>query len=62
MTQRAILDDLRHDVAELEETGIVKVAVHGWGKPGLIPMWFGEGDQPTPAFICDAAAEAMRRG
>lgn len=62
MTGQAILDSLRRDVAELEETGIVQVALHGWGKPGLVPMWFGEGDQPTPAFICDAAAEALRRG
>jgi aspartate/methionine/tyrosine aminotransferase len=62
MSGNAILDDLRRDVAELAETGIVQVAQHGWDKPGLIPMWFGEGDQPTPAFICDAAAEAMRKG
>jgi len=62
MSGNPILDDLRRDVAELAETGIVQVAQHGWDKPGLIPMWFGEGDQPTPAFICDAAAEAMRKG
>jgi len=62
MAGGAILDDLRRDVAELAETGIVNVALHGWGKPGLVPLWFGEGDQPTPAFICDAAAEALRRG
>ena len=62
MSGNTILESLRRDVAELEETGIVQVALHGWDKPGLIPMWFGEGDQPTPAFICDAAAEAMRNG
>lgn len=62
MSGNAILESLRRDVTELEETGIVQVALHGWDKPGLIPMWFGEGDQPTPAFICDAAAEAMRKG
>ena len=62
MSGNPILESLRRDVAELEETGIVQVALHGWDKPGLIPMWFGEGDQPTPAFICDAAAEAMRKG
>lgn len=62
MSGSSILDDVRRDLAELEETGIVKVAVHGWDKPGLIPMWFGEGDQATPAFICDAAAEALRNG
>jgi len=62
MSGISILDDVRRDVAELEETGIVKVALHGWDKPGLIPMWFGEGDRVTPAFICDAAAEALRKG
>ncbi len=62
MSGNPILDDLRRDVAELAETGIAQVAVHGWDKPGLVPLWFGEGDQPTPAFICDAAAEALRRG
>ncbi len=62
MSGSSILDDVRRDVAELEETGIVQVALHGWGKPDLIPMWFGEGDQATPAFICDAAAEALRKG
>ena len=38
MTGSTILDDLRRDVAELEETGIVQVAVHGWDKPGLVPL------------------------
>lgn len=49
-------------VENLEETGIVEVAQHGWDRQGLIPLWFGEGDLPTPAFITDAAADAMRRG
>jgi aspartate aminotransferase len=33
-----------------------------FGDPDVVPLWFGEGDLPTPAFICEAAAEAMRRG
>ena len=49
-------------VENLEETGIVEVAQHGWDRQGLIPLWFGEGDLPTPAFITEAAADAMRRG
>lgn len=32
------------------------------GVEGLIPLWFGEPNQPTPAFICQAAAAAMEAG
>ncbi|WP_350055127.1 pyridoxal phosphate-dependent aminotransferase [Nisaea sp.] len=49
-------------VESLKETGIVEVAQHGWDRQGLIPLWFGEGDLPTPSFITEAAADAMRRG
>jgi aspartate/methionine/tyrosine aminotransferase len=32
------------------------------GLDGLIPLWFGEPNQPTPQFICDAAAQSMQAG
>lgn len=32
------------------------------GTKGLIPLWFGEPNEPTPQFICDAAADALRAG
>ena len=35
---------LSQTVAELAETEISKVAKYGWGRQGLIPLWFGEGD------------------
>ena len=35
---------------------------YGRGRPGLIPLWAGEGDLPTPGFISDAAAKALRDG
>lgn len=62
MSERDVLGDLRRDVAELEETAIVEVALHGWGREGLVPLWFGEGDKSTPAFIADAAIAALQRG
>ncbi len=62
MSQSPLLADLRRDVADLEETAIVDVALHGWGRDGLIPLWFGDGDQPTPDFIARAAADAMLAG
>jgi aspartate/methionine/tyrosine aminotransferase len=41
---------------------IGEVSAPDFGDPDIVPLWFGEGDLPTPAFICDAAAAAMRRG
>ena len=34
----------------------------GIGLPDVLPFWFGESDQVTPAFIRDAAADALSRG
>jgi aspartate/methionine/tyrosine aminotransferase len=53
---------LRPSARALPESGIVKVFNHGRTKQGLIPLWAGEGDLPTPAFICDAAARALAGG
>lgn len=61
-TPRPLLDDLRRDVAALEETDIVRVAIHGWDKPDLVPFWFGEGDRSTPEFIARAASDSLLRG
>lgn len=35
---------------------------YGRGRAGLIPLWAGEGDMPTPSFISDAAAAALAQG
>ncbi|MBX3452972.1 pyridoxal phosphate-dependent aminotransferase [Ferrovibrio sp.] len=32
------------------------------GMSDVLPLWFGEGDDATPAFIADAAAEAVKTG
>ena len=62
MAQDYAFPDLARTVNTLEETDILEIATYGWGRQGLIPLWFGEGDVPTPAHICEAAAESMRRG
>ena len=31
-------------------------------RKGLIPLWVGEGDLPTPAFICEAATRSLAAG
>ncbi len=56
------LNTLRQSVTNLAETHIVEVANYGWGRQGLIPLWFGEGDIPTPQFISNAAHNAMLQG
>jgi aspartate/methionine/tyrosine aminotransferase len=48
--------------ATLPENGIVAVVNYGQDKPGLIPLWVGEGDLPTPEFIGEAAIDALRQG
>lgn len=43
-------------------SGIVDVFNYGRNKPGLLPLWVGEGDRPTPAFIAEAAEKSFRDG
>jgi len=54
--------DIRPGIQALPASAIVTVANHGRGREGLIPLWFGEGDLPTPDFIGEAAARAIRDG
>ena len=56
------LDRVRDHVRALPESGIVEVMNYGRNRPGMIPLWAGEGDVPTPAFICEAAAKALHGG
>ncbi|PDT41984.1 MULTISPECIES: pyridoxal phosphate-dependent aminotransferase [Sinorhizobium] len=44
------------------ESGIVEVVNYARGRDGLIPLWVGEGDLPTPDFISRAAADALVAG
>ena len=62
MSVETLLPSLNRRIVGIEETGIVRVAQHGWGKEGLIPLWFGEGDLPTPEFISRAASDALLGG
>jgi aspartate/methionine/tyrosine aminotransferase len=53
---------LRPEVRDLPASGIVRVFNYGRGRPGLIPLWAGEGDSPTPDFICAAASASLAAG
>jgi len=43
-------------------SGIVEVFNYGRDRQGLIPLWVGEGDSPTPPFIGEAAKASIDRG
>jgi aspartate/methionine/tyrosine aminotransferase len=55
MSVRAAIDDL-------PASRIAEISALGMGDPEVVPLWYGEGDLPTPAFIAEAAHEAMRAG
>ena len=47
---------------DVATSGIVEVFNYGRGRQGLIPLWVGEGDLPTPPFISEAAKASLDRG
>jgi aspartate/methionine/tyrosine aminotransferase len=53
---------LRREARAAPESGIVEAMNYGRGRDGLTPLWAGEGDLPTPAFICEAATRALAAG
>ncbi|WP_192847430.1 pyridoxal phosphate-dependent aminotransferase [Aureimonas sp. AU40] len=56
------LHRLRAGALAAPESGIVAVINHARGREGLIPLWAGEGDLATPAFIAEATAESLKAG
>ena len=57
-----LIETLRAEARAAPESGIVAVINHGRLREGLIPLWAGEGDLPTPSFISDAAARGLASG
>jgi aspartate/methionine/tyrosine aminotransferase len=53
---------IRPEAAQAPTSGIVDVFNYGRNREGLIPLWVGEGDRPTPAFICEAANRSLAAG
>ena len=59
---RGLRSPFRPEMLELEQNGITRLAFPRMDDPSVIALWFGEGDQPTPAFIRDAAIAALNNG
>ena len=57
-----LLDDLSPRSLQAPESGIVEVVNYARGRDGLIPLWVGEGDSPTPGFISRAAMQSLEAG
>jgi len=61
-TRRDIDTLARTTVRSLVASQIREVANVGMGDPGILPFWFGEPDQVTPAYIRDAAVASLSAG
>jgi aspartate/methionine/tyrosine aminotransferase len=53
---------VRATIAELPGSKIREVANAALGRSDVLPFWFGESDEPTPAFIRDAAIHSLNDG
>ncbi len=56
------MSPIRPSVLSLVTNGIGKVSSLGLGDPNIVPLWFGESDLVTPAFIREAAKRALDEG
>ncbi|MFT0862369.1 pyridoxal phosphate-dependent aminotransferase [Ancylobacter sp. G4_0304] len=57
-----MLDHVRPQALAVPGSGIVEVMNYGRERPGMIPLWAGEGDLPTPSFIAEAATRSLAAG
>ncbi len=57
-----ILGALTAPARDEPESGIIQVFNYGRDREGIIPMWVGQGDLPTPKFIYDAAVASLAAG
>jgi aspartate/methionine/tyrosine aminotransferase len=53
---------VRPEIDAMEDSPILEVWRSGINRPGIIGLWAGEPDVPTPAFICEPAIAALRAG
>jgi aspartate/methionine/tyrosine aminotransferase len=60
--QMTLTDALSRAARTAPESGIVEVMNYGRSRGGVTPLWAGEGDLPTPAFICEAATRSLAAG
>jgi len=62
MHTEQLLSALSPHARDEPDSGIVKAAMYGFTVPGVIPMWAGEGNAPTPEIFTRAAVESLTKG
>jgi aspartate/methionine/tyrosine aminotransferase len=62
LSTASLADALRREARAAPESGIVEAMNYGRGREGMTPLWAGEGDLPTPSFICEAATRSLAAG
>ncbi len=62
MTPPDLPAPLRPEIEALETSGISQLFALGVDREGVIPLWFGEGDLPTPDFISASAVRSLEAG
>jgi aspartate/methionine/tyrosine aminotransferase len=62
MPAESLLAHLRKAAREAPESGIVELMNYGRRRGGVLGLWAGEGDWPTPDFIAAAATRALAAG
>jgi len=54
-----MIAQINKNIAKLPESQIRQIMELGHRIEGVIPLWFGEGDEPTPDFVKQAAVQAI---
>jgi aspartate/methionine/tyrosine aminotransferase len=62
MNSDLLLSTLTPQARNEPDSGIVRAAMYGFSVPGVIPMWSGEGNVPTPEAFSRPATEALLKG
>ncbi len=57
-----LIEALRAPAREAPVSGIVEIMKYGRARGGVMGLWAGEGDTPTPSFIVEAANRALAAG
>jgi aspartate/methionine/tyrosine aminotransferase len=53
---------IRVEARREPESGIISIINYGRDRDGIIPLWVGQGDTPTPQFIFEPAVESLHAG
>jgi aspartate/methionine/tyrosine aminotransferase len=62
MPETNLLAALRAEARAAPDSGIVEIMKYGRARGGVMGLWAGEGDTPTPPFIVEAATRALAAG